>query len=104
MNERLTALGYTTNLFASDSDIDALARNQLYGLDPNYPRICFGLTVQSESPNYVYKLKYNISESPSTTAPKPTLDAPFYTTTLLTPYASGMLTINNLLQNEIFRI
>jgi hypothetical protein len=103
INQRLTALNYTTQLFASDGDIDALARHPLYGIDPNYPRICFGLSVESESPNYVYKLKYNISESPSTIVPKSTLDAAFYTSTLTTPFASGMLTVNNLLQNEIFR-
>lgn len=91
-------------MFASDTEIDALARHQLYGLDPAYPRICFGVSSLSGSPSYSYKLRWNISESPSTTEAKPTDDAAFVSNNIWTPSGSGILTVNNFIINEIFRM
>lgn len=91
-------------MFNTDSEIDTLSRHELYGLDSAYPRICFGVTAQTGSPSYAYKLRWNISEAPSTTSPKPTVDSSFVTNSLWTPFSSGMLTVNNLLINEIFRM
>lgn len=51
----------------------------------------------------MYKLHWNISEAPSTTA-KVTSDAPFVTGNIFNPFASGLLTVNNLILNEIFRL
>lgn len=102
VSQRLTALGYTVQTFNSDDEINTLARSELYGLDPAFPRICFAVSFTGNSPNYTYKLRYNITESPSTTQ-KVTLDDLFNTRTVATPFASGMFTVNNLIHNEILR-
>jgi hypothetical protein len=54
----LTGLGYTTQLFPQDSDL------QSYVQDRNYifnPKVCFGIVVDSSSGTYQYKLRFNIT-------------------------------------------
>lgn len=105
----LWSYGYNTRIFASDAELDALVRHPLYTLSPDYPRVCFGISLLSGSPNYSYKLRYNVSsdffsgsDGPSTIAPS-TLDLYFDSTTIYYPIVSGMLVINNLIHNLILR-
>lgn len=100
--------GYSTRVFGSDDEVNQLVRDPSYGLDADHLRICFGVTVVSGSPNYAYKLRYNISgligsnEGPSTEDVS-TVDAFFQAATLYRPIKSGMLVINNILHNLIVR-
>jgi hypothetical protein len=43
LNTKLTALGYTTELFASDTAINDRVRSDGYGSD--YGKFCFGISI-----------------------------------------------------------
>jgi hypothetical protein len=57
----LSEFGYVVKMFGSDDELNQYIRDPLYGTDSNHYQICFGITLVSDSPNYSYKLRYNIS-------------------------------------------
>lgn len=102
----ITNLGKTPKLFAAESDLD------IYVRDANYQtfaqKICFGITVQSSSGNYQYKLRFNMSQNlQRTDGPPPTLkltedkgvDLDLYKRTL----DRGMIGANTLVNNAILQ-
>jgi hypothetical protein len=59
LNSKLTALGYITEQFASDADINSRVRSSGYGVQNG--KFCFAITISqaTEGGAYVYKLRFN---------------------------------------------
>lgn len=59
INSKLTALGYTTELFSSDADITSRVRSFDYGVATG--KFCFAITINEATPggSYTYKLHFN---------------------------------------------
>lgn len=59
MNSQLNTLGYTTELFATDNDINTRVRSPGYGVQ--FPRFCFAISINQATlgGGYEYKLRFN---------------------------------------------
>ena len=65
LESQLTGLGFTTETFDSNSDIQAEVEDLDYGKSRKY--FCFGIVFENEGPDYKYKLRFNITrEAPNT--------------------------------------
>lgn len=90
--------------YASDSEVDAIVRNENYGID--YPYFCFGLSFENSGTAYKYNLRFNVTNQGSE-APNPNTDLTtrakinlgIYRTTLY----SGLQGLTNVVNNVILQ-
>jgi ATP-binding cassette subfamily A (ABC1) protein 3 len=107
LSATLTSLNYSTIFFDDAEAIARHIRDPAYGgdLDP----ICFGVSVESSSnSNYTYSLWFNITGSNTTTQgprtdKETTILSPFSRTNFQPLIISGMMEVQNLMNNYILQ-